>query len=101
MIGTAYPMKVSDALLSTARDAAAEGHRHGQRVLDQHAGGQARLPRPRHVAARQQPRADAPHAACGPAAIGGRNLFEHDFRVCDAYANGLDAAAARWHCPTR
>jgi pimeloyl-ACP methyl ester carboxylesterase len=27
------------------------------------------------------------------------NLFEHDFRVCDAYANGLQAAA-RVQCPT-
>jgi pimeloyl-ACP methyl ester carboxylesterase len=26
------------------------------------------------------------------------NLFEHDFRVCDAYANGLQAAA-RVQCP--
>jgi pimeloyl-ACP methyl ester carboxylesterase len=28
----------------------------------------------------------------------GRNLFEHDFRVCDAYADGLQAAA-RVQCP--
>ena len=28
----------------------------------------------------------------------GRNLFEHDFRVCDAYANGLEAAA-KLRCP--
>ena len=26
------------------------------------------------------------------------NLFEHDFRVCDAYANGLQAAA-QVRCP--
>ena len=31
MVGTAYPMKVSPALLEGSLDAAAEGHRHGQR----------------------------------------------------------------------
>ncbi len=41
MIGTAYPMKVSDALFATARDAAAEGDRPGQRLLDLDAGRQA------------------------------------------------------------
>ena len=28
----------------------------------------------------------------GAPGLGGSNLFEHDFRVCDNYANGLQAA---------
>ena len=34
----------------------------------------------------------------GATGLVGRNLFEHDFRVCDAYANGLQAAA-QVRCP--
>ena len=67
LLGTAYPMKVSDALLSTAREAPAQGHRHGERAVDQHVGQQAQLPRPRHVGARQQPRADAQPAGADEA----------------------------------
>ncbi len=59
LLGTAYPMKVSDALLNTAREAPLPRHRHGERAVDQHAGQQAQLPRPGHVGAWQQPRADA------------------------------------------
>ena len=90
MLGTAYPMKVSAALLATARDAPLE-------AIDMvnafsHAGIAAKpsFPGPgswlhgsnralmRRVQAGQR----------------GTNLFEHDFRLCDAYAGGLEAAAA-------
>ena len=89
MLGTAYPMKVSDALLTHRARRAAARHRHGQRAVDQHAGQQAQLPRPGHVAARQQPRADAQPCRRWRRTL---NLFEHDFRLCDAYSGG---AAAR------
>lgn len=94
MVATAYPMKVSQALLDAARD-------DPLRAIDMvnvfsysslaakpsfpgpgawlHGGGRAL---DRLVLAR------AEHA----------NLFRHDFGVCDAYANGL-AAAAKVRCP--
>ncbi len=95
MVGTAYPMKVSAALLDTARDdpsraiamvnafslsgIAAKPSYPGPGAW-LHGGGSALMHR---IQA-----SGLPHG----------NLFEHDFRVCDAYANGLEAAAAV-RCP--
>ena len=82
MVGTAYPMKVSDALLGHGARRPGARHRDGQRVLASEPRRQAFVPGPRRLAARRRERIDAPHT--GRAAEG--NLFEHDFRVCDAYA---------------
>jgi pimeloyl-ACP methyl ester carboxylesterase len=93
-LGTAYPMKVSTALLDLARD-------EPLRAIDMtnafshstfaakpsypgpgswlHGGGRALM---RRVQAGQR----------------GVNLFHHDFSVCDRYANGMQAAA-RVRCP--
>ena len=94
MIGTAYPMKVSQALLDTARDeplvaidrvntfshatfAAKPSHPGPGSWL--HGGNRALM---RRVQALQT----------------GCNLFHHDFSVCEAYAGGLEAAA-QVRCP--
>ena len=93
MVGTAYPMKVSDALLNTARDDPA-------RAI-------AMVTAFSHSGIASKPSYPGPGAWLhgGSSAlmhriqdIGDGNLFEHDFRVCDAYANGLEAAA-RVECP--
>jgi pimeloyl-ACP methyl ester carboxylesterase len=94
MIGTAYPMKVSEALLATARDTPL-------RAIDMvnafsHSGTAAKpsFPGPGtwlHGANRALMRRVQ-------AAQTGVNLFHHDFGVCDAYAGGL-AAAALVRCP--
>ena len=95
MIGTAYPMKESEALLATARERPLQ-------AIDMvnafsHAGIASKPPSPAgHVAARQQPRADAAHARLAPAARGAQPLRAR-LPVCDAYANGL-AAAAQVRC---
>jgi pimeloyl-ACP methyl ester carboxylesterase len=93
MVGTAYPMKVSDALLATARDDPA-------RAI-------AMVTAFSHSSLASKPSYPGPGAWLrgGASALmhrtqdgGEGNLFEHDFRVCDAYANGLEAAA-RVRCP--
>jgi pimeloyl-ACP methyl ester carboxylesterase len=93
MVGTAYPMKVSDALLGTARDDPA-------RAI-------AMVNAFSHSSLASKPSYPGPGAWLrgGSSALMHRiqeraegNLFEHDFRVCDAYANGLEAAA-RVACP--
>lgn len=92
MIGTAYPMKVSDALLATAEQ-------RPQQAIEMvtafslastaskpsfpgpgmwlHGGTRALMRRIQAIAERTQ----------------GLNLFLHDFRVCNAYAGGFEAAA--------
>jgi len=94
MVGTAYPMKVSQALLDTAHDrpltaidrvnafshstlAAKPSHPGPGSWL--HGGNRALMQR---VQALQT----------------GCNLFHHDFSMCDAYAGGLEAAA-KVRCP--
>lgn len=89
MVGTAYPMKVSEALLTTARDeplkaiAMVNAFSHSSWASKPsypgpgawlHGGGQALMRR----------------VQAGQTAL---NLFEHDFKVCDSYAGGLEAAA--------
>ncbi len=93
MVGTAYPMKVSDALLATARD-------DPTRAI-------AMVNAFSHSSLASKPSYPGPGAWLrgGASALmhrtqdgGEGNLFEHDFRVCDAYANGLEAAAGV-RCP--
>jgi len=88
MVGTAYPMKVSDALLATARD-------DPSRAI-------AMVNAFSHSSLASKPSYPGPGAWLrgGSSALMHRiqtdaegNLFEHDFRVCDAYAGGMEAAA--------
>jgi len=93
MVGTAYPMKVSPALLETAR---------GQpgRAIDMvnafsHSGIAAKPSYPGPGAWLHGGGRALMHRIQG---LGEGNLFEHDFRLCDRYAHGLEAAAAV-NCP--
>lgn len=97
MLATAYPMKVSDALFSTAlvdpvkamhmvntfsiaTTAAKPSHPGPGAWL--HGGNQVLMERNVAQARREQ----------------GIDLFTHDFQVCDRYAGGMQAAALV-HCP--
>ncbi len=93
MVGTAHPMKVSDALLATARDDPAKAI--------------AMVNAFSHSSLASKPSYPGPGAWLrgGSSALMHRvqsdadgNLFEHDFRVCDAYAGGIEAAG-RIACP--
>lgn len=94
MVGTAYPMKVSDALLSTARDKPEAA--------------MAMVTAFSHSLASAKPSYPGPGAWLRGGSMAlmrrlqakqtGVNLFENDFRVCDRYAGG-EAAAARVACP--
>lgn len=98
LIGTAYPMKVSDALMSTARERPlAAVDMVNAFSISTHAA-KPSYPGPGmwlHGSNRALMRRTL--RAAGD--VGGRNLFEHDFAVCDRYANGLEAAA-RVRCET-
>ena len=94
MVGTAYPMKVSDTLLATARDAPLKAidmvnvFSHSTiAAKPSHPGPGAWL----HGSNRALMR----RVQAGQSAV---NLFHHDFSVCDAYAGGLQAAA-QVQCP--
>ncbi len=94
MMGTAYPMKVSDALLTTARETP-------MKAIDMvnafsHAGLAAKPSYPGpgtwlHGSSRALMR----RVQAGQREV---NLFEHDFRVCDRYAHGTEAAG-QVQCP--
>ncbi len=97
MIATAYPMKVSDALLTTAREQPLRAIDMVNAFSIGSMASKPSFPGPGmwlHGANRALMRRVL--AAGGQHA--GRNLFEHDFRLCDAYANGLQAAAL-CRCP--
>lgn len=95
MVGTAYPMKVSDALLATSRE---QPHKAIDMVNAFSISGLASKPSYPgpgmwlHGANRALMRRvlQGPNGAPAP---GSSNLFEHDFAVCNRYANGLQAAA--------
>ena len=94
MVGTSYPMKVSEALLTTARD--------------QPEAAMAMVTGFSHSLASAKPGYPGPGAWLrgGAMALMRRlqarqttvNLFENDFQVCDRYSGG-EAAAARVNCP--
>ena len=94
MVATAYPMKVSDALLATAREAPLS-------AIDMvnsfsHSGWAAKPSFPGPGAWLQGgARALMRRLQTQQTAV---NLFAHDFGVCNDYAGGLDAAA-RVTCP--
>ncbi len=93
MVGTAYPMKVSDALLTTARDAPLKAIDMVNAFSISTLAAKPSYPGPGmwlHGSNRVLMR----RSLAGPNATGcAVNLFHHDFSVCDAYTGGLDAAA--------
>lgn len=99
MVGTAYPIKVSDALLATGRERPYDAI-HMVNVFE-------------HSTLAAKPSAPGPGAWLhgsglalkrrmldGYAATHGDNLFPIDFGACDRYAGALDAVA-RVRCPVR
>jgi pimeloyl-ACP methyl ester carboxylesterase len=94
MVCTAYPMKVSQALLTTAREQPLQAIEMVNVFSHSTQGAKPAYPGPgswlhggnRRLMQRVQA------GQCDG------NLFAHDFAVCDAYANGLQAAAAV-RCP--
>lgn len=94
MVGTAYPMKVSEALLTTARDQPEAGMAMVNTFSHSLASAKPGYPGPgawlRGGAMALKRRLQARQTAV--------NLFENDFLVCDRYAGG-EAAAARVGCP--
>ena len=110
MIGSTFPMKVSPALLDTARDnplkaidmvnsfsigsMAAKPSFPGPGMW-LHGGNRALM---RRVLAGVSGPASGSGASRQAASGCEFNLFHHDFSVCDRYADGL-AAAARVRCP--
>jgi pimeloyl-ACP methyl ester carboxylesterase len=99
MIGAAYPMKVSDALLETARGDPSRAIAMVNAFSHSSLAGKPSYPGPGawlHGANS----ALMHRIQDGGERAGAGNLFEHDFRVCDGYAHGLEAAAAV-RCPAR
>lgn len=97
MIGTAYPMKVSDALLTTARDKPLAAIDMVNSFSLSTYAAKPSYPGP-GMSLHGSNRALMRRTLAGCPPVDGRNLFEHDFRVCDAYAGGLQAAA-QVRCP--
>jgi pimeloyl-ACP methyl ester carboxylesterase len=97
MVGTAYPMKVSDTLLNTAREQPLKAIDMVNTFAISTTSAKPSYPGPgawlhgggRALARRLQAQAEREL---------GINLFAHDFGVCDRYAGGLEAAAAV-RCP--
>jgi pimeloyl-ACP methyl ester carboxylesterase len=99
MLGTAFPMKVSDALLGTARDAPLKA----MKMVNTYS----------HSSWAAKPSAPGPGAWLHGSALAlmrvtfdryaarhGGNLFVTDFSACDRHA-GATQAAARVSCPVR
>ena len=95
LLGSAYPMKVSDALLNTAREAPYRAIDMVNALSISTLASKPSHPGPgmwvhgsnRALMRNQQALSDEV------------NLFEHDFRVCDAYRGGT-LAMAQVNCPT-
>ncbi|HEX7640085.1 MAG TPA: alpha/beta hydrolase [Burkholderiaceae bacterium] len=95
LVGSAFPMKVSPALLDTAREAPARAIDMVNAFSISTSAAKPSYPGP-GAWLHGGNRALMHRIQDGGAAHG--NLFEHDFRVCDAYAGGLEAAS-RVRCP--
>jgi len=95
LLGTAYPMKVSDALLNTAREAPDKAIDMVNALSISTPASKPSYPGPgmwvhgsnRALMRNQQ------------ALSSDINLFEHDFKLCDAYTGGAEAMA-KVSCPT-
>ncbi len=95
LAGTAYPMKVSPALLATARDTPLRAIDMVNAFSLSSSASKPSFPGPGswlHGGNRALMR----RVLRGQT---GLNLFQHDFELCDRYANGA-AAAAAVQCPT-
>ena len=98
MIATAYPMKVSEALLTTAREQPLRAIDMVNAFSHGSIAGKPSFPGP-GMWLHGSNRALMRRMLVGATGLeAGTNLFEHDFRVCDSYANGLHAAA-QVRCP--
>lgn len=95
LLGAAYPMKVSEALLSTARDAPLRAIDMVNALSIASLGAKPSYPAP-GMWLHGSNRALMRRVLAGNREL---NLFEHDFRLCDAYAGGT-AAMAKVSCPT-
>jgi len=94
LVGTAYPMKVSPALLETARTAPEQAIAMVNTISFASWACKPGYPGPGSWLQGAE-LALKSRIQNGQTAL---NLFEHDFRVCDSYAGGLEAAA-RVRCP--
>ncbi|MDN3921616.1 alpha/beta fold hydrolase [Roseateles violae] len=100
LVGTAYPMKVSEALLSSARETPLQAIEMVNNFSLSSLAAKPSYPGPGawlhggERALKRRMLAGTRHPAPGGAA----NLFEHDFSCCDRYAGGLEAAS-RVQCP--
>jgi len=93
MVGTAYPMKVSEALLSTSAQAPLRAIDMVNSFSISTLAAKPSYPGP-GMWLHGSNRALMRRTLAGPNATGcAVNLFHHDFSVCDAYSGGLDAAA--------
>ena len=95
LLGTAYPMKVSDALLSTAREAPDKAIDMVNALSISTPASKPSYPGPGmwvHGSNRALMRNQQALSA-------DVNLFEHDFKLCDAYSGGA-AAMSKVQCPT-
>ena len=97
MVATAYPMKVSDALLTTAREQPLRAIDMVNVFSHSSIASKPSFPGP-GMWLHGSNRALMRRTLRAGGVIEGRNLFEHDFSVCDRYAGGLEAAA-RVRCP--
>jgi pimeloyl-ACP methyl ester carboxylesterase len=94
MVATAYPMKVSDALLTTGREAPLKAIDMVNALCFSSTAAKPAYPGPGtwlHGSNRQLMR----RVQAGQHDV---NLFHHDFKVCDRYSRGLESAAAV-RCP--
>ena len=94
MIGTAYPMKVSEALLNTARDEPLKAIDMVNAYSISTPASKPSYPGP-GMWVHGSNRALMRRMQAGQHEV---NLFHHDFSVCDRYAGGLQAAA-QVRCP--
>ncbi len=99
MVGTAYPMKVSAALLDTAQADALRAIDMVNRLAHSSLAAKPSAPSPGFWL-RGNARALNRRHQQAYAQAGHGNLFHHDFSACDRYAHGLEAAAAV-QCPVR
>ena len=94
MLGTAYPMAVSPALLDAARSAPEAGMDLVNALSISTTAVKPGVPGP----GTWTQGANRQLMALVQASPRSANVFEHDFRLCDAYRRGLEAAALR-RCP--
>jgi pimeloyl-ACP methyl ester carboxylesterase len=99
MVGTAFPMKVSPALLSAAQETPLKAIDMVNALSHSTYGAKPSAPAPGFLLHGVN-RALMRRLQSAYAAAGHGNLFHQDFLACDAYANGL-AAAQGVACRTR